>query len=218
MGAPLSVHLHLESARVKVLLSSGSFGENLELSPGAIQSSLTIRGWAKVKFTGRKLWVHLPGSWTLRSIPLSCGCMRCKDKSNETRTDAPEPGRAVQSFWIVLTMGSCHKFQPACFPASELQPSREVDSPLTAPVGNPPCTSNLRQFKHQLVKVGRRMLSHTFSGRLGEKVFLLTTYAYWLTLPSLWLVTATDLGKIWTQNKMTQLLRPGLLLNRALRK
>lgn len=89
MGTPLSAHLHLdESARVKMLLSRGSFRENLESSPVAACSWLTIRGWAEVKFTGRGLWAHLPGSQTLPSVPQSCGHVRCKDKSNEYHTDA----------------------------------------------------------------------------------------------------------------------------------
>ena len=43
-----------------------------------------------------------------------------------------------------------------------------MNSPLTVPVGN---HFLLRQFKNQMVKVGKRMLSHTFSGRLRKKKF-----------------------------------------------
>lgn len=66
MGAPLSAYLHFESARVKMLLSRGNFRENLESSPGAVCSWLTIRG--EVKFTGRGLRVRLPHLQTFPSI------------------------------------------------------------------------------------------------------------------------------------------------------
>lgn len=68
-----------------------------------------------------------------------------------------------------------------------------------------------------MVKVGREMLSHTFSGRLGKKSFsadnirILTDFTE--PVDSYSHRFGQDL-----ENKMTQLLRPELLLSGTLRK
>lgn len=86
-----------------------------------------------------------------------------QDKCNENCKNTPVFLSSLDNEIPVLTIaGSCCTRQPA-----PSLPPRVGGSALTAPVGNPPF--NLRKFKPQLVKVRRRMLSRSSSGRLGKK-------------------------------------------------
>lgn len=86
-----------------------------------------------------------------------------QDKCNENCKNTPVLLSSLDNEIPVLTIaGSCYRLQPAPF-----LPPRVRDSALTAPVGNPPF--NLRKFKPQMVKVGKRMLSRSASGRLGKE-------------------------------------------------
>ena len=58
------------------------------ISPMALCSELITRAQAKEKFTGRGLGVHPPSSWTIPSLSLNGGHVKCKDKCHENHTDA----------------------------------------------------------------------------------------------------------------------------------
>ena len=75
-GCPLVYLPSPWSARAKCRSGQGTLGKTGSQPEGSLQ------------FTGRGLCVHLPSSWTTPSLSLNGGCVKCKDRCHENRTDA----------------------------------------------------------------------------------------------------------------------------------
>ena len=87
MGAPLCACLHRDQPGLSAARDRELWGKQ-GVSLMALCSGRITRAQAKEKFTGRGLRVHLPSSWTIRSLSLNGGHVKPKDKRHESHTDA----------------------------------------------------------------------------------------------------------------------------------